>query len=952
MTDTAKLVAAFGSTGYSTLVSQYNTLDKLTTTLGGRLDTLAGHGQKLWKEIGAGSQQAQSGLRSLGTEFSNLSRDLTKLDRGSRVFSDLTTDVRGLGSQLDRTSTRAGSFLRDVGSQAQSAETAVDRLSSRLGKIVGGTIRLGVSGGSGLGSSGSGGTSNRITDGIIGGALGTIGGQLVRGVEGIVRAGVGQIGDTVATGTAYGAEFSRVKMQLGDAELQNGAPAQINRLAMRLGADATAGPYSSLDALKSIDSAMKTGLTLNDLDQGGMGKQVLQLNTAGGPEFGVEHSAALLATMNNVFGRDEPAMKSRYADYLAGTANASSLGLGDIKNGVGTLGAQAHASGLGSKDMLTMLGIGGNSGLTGAAAGTAGKWYLNQLIPRSTKQMDAMAELGLIQTHTVGKGKHAKEAMVDGSNVMYGPNGIKSISAQADILQAKLAKFSKYDQSRLINQIWGAGAKMAIALGDQGAKGVDAFSAAVEKQANVARAATESTNNLKGSWDTLTGNVENIKINLEQNVDSPLKGVVDNINEVLGLVSEGRFDEALTAFFGNFGPVGRSIDHLRELIGQEGTLQGLLDGVPGLLDAARGEIVKAAGSLLGPDVASALDTGLLTLGTVGGGIGEKIFFGLRDNLPRWSAFAGELGGTITDMILGKEGSGGQFTAFAGRFIGSVGSSLGAWATNHPEGVAPEMKAILGTSLEQTLNDGATINNGIEAFGGSFGKIAHDGMKTGIERLVLDVHHGILHMTEKGFTIDGPTIGPPDFSKTIQGIKDFANSDWVRLIGNPEKFGEDWAKKILADDKAKTNPGPIQGPTRPTEPIPFIGPTKPDAPTQGPVRPIDSSLAGATPPDASRRRNLDDSLPGRALGGPVQAGRSYIVGERRPEVLTMGGSGYITPYVPQGGSGGMHITIGDIHIHPSGQGETIRAEDLTPALVQALHSALGQYSSLRNAAPAY
>jgi len=36
-----------------------------------------------------------------------------------------------------------------------------------------------------------------------------------------------------------------------------------------------------------------------------------------------------------------------------------------------------------------------------------------------------------------------------------------------------------------------------------------------------------------------------------------------------------------------------------------------------------------------------------------------------------------------------------------------------------------------------------------------------------------------------------------------------------------------------------------------------------------------------------------SLTGRALGGQVRGGESYVVGERGPEVLTMGGSGRIT-----------------------------------------------------------
>lgn len=45
---------------------------------------------------------------------------------------------------------------------------------------------------------------------------------------------------------------------------------------------------------------------------------------------------------------------------------------------------------------------------------------------------------------------------------------------------------------------------------------------------------------------------------------------------------------------------------------------------------------------------------------------------------------------------------------------------------------------------------------------------------------------------------------------------------------------------------------------------------------------------------------------RALGGPVQAGRSYVVGENGPEVVTMGGGGSVTPN--GGGGGGRTVTF--------------------------------------------
>lgn len=51
---------------------------------------------------------------------------------------------------------------------------------------------------------------------------------------------------------------------------------------------------------------------------------------------------------------------------------------------------------------------------------------------------------------------------------------------------------------------------------------------------------------------------------------------------------------------------------------------------------------------------------------------------------------------------------------------------------------------------------------------------------------------------------------------------------------------------------------------------------------------------------------------RASGGPVHAGRTYLVGERGPELVTMGGNGHVTPNHQLGGPQVLeaHIHIGD------------------------------------------
>ena len=51
------------------------------------------------------------------------------------------------------------------------------------------------------------------------------------------------------------------------------------------------------------------------------------------------------------------------------------------------------------------------------------------------------------------------------------------------------------------------------------------------------------------------------------------------------------------------------------------------------------------------------------------------------------------------------------------------------------------------------------------------------------------------------------------------------------------------------------------------------------------------------------------IPARAMGGPVSAGGTYLVGERGPELLTMGArSGYVTPNHALGGGGSVTINV--------------------------------------------
>lgn len=92
----------------------------------------------------------------------------------------------------------------------------------------------------------------------------------------------------------------------------------------------------------------------------------------------------------------------------------------------------------------------------------------------------------------------------------------------------------------------------------------------------------------------------------------------------------------------------------------------------------------------------------------------------------------------------------------------------------------------------------------------------------------------------------------------------------------------------------------------------------------PIRPevrnsFNASSAARGGPTLTAEGNLIPSN-ARAMGGPVRAGETYLVGERGPELLTMGGNGYVTPNhaLPSVNSGGGGVSIGQVVVQaPAG-----------------------------------
>jgi phage-related minor tail protein len=76
--------------------------------------------------------------------------------------------------------------------------------------------------------------------------------------------------------------------------------------------------------------------------------------------------------------------------------------------------------------------------------------------------------------------------------------------------------------------------------------------------------------------------------------------------------------------------------------------------------------------------------------------------------------------------------------------------------------------------------------------------------------------------------------------------------------------------------------------------------------------------------------------GKAAGGPVKSGGSYVVGEKGPELFTPSSSGYITPNHEMGGT---NVVVNVDASGSSVEGDAGQAEQLGSMLAEAVQAEL-------------
>lgn len=290
--------------------------------------------------------------------------------------------------------------------------------------------------------------------------------------------------------------------------------------------------YSATEAAGAIEELAKAGVSTADILGGGL-DGALDLAASGAIDVG--DAAEIAATAMTQFGLKGSDV-THIADLLAAGAGKAQGGVGDLGMALQQAGLVANQTGLSIEETTAGLTAFASAGLTGSDAGTSFKSMLQRLTPQSKEAETLMKQLGI-------------SAYDAGGNFI-------GLSEFAGNLQASLKNLTPEQRNSALATIFGSDAvRAANVLYEQGAAGIDEWTAAVNDQGYAAEQAAIRMDNLKGDIEGLSGSFETALINLGEGANGPLRSLVQALDGAVDSFN-GLSDGAQSAALWTIGGAG------------------------------------------------------------------------------------------------------------------------------------------------------------------------------------------------------------------------------------------------------------------------------------------------------------------------------------------------------------------------------------------------------------
>lgn len=650
----------------------------------------------------------------------------------------------------------------------------------------------------------------------------------------------------------------------------------LGDLIQNLGMD----PKLKVDALGASDAIMQlaqSGISMADILDGAARSTVLLSNATGGD---MATSAAVASDAMALFGIQAKDMQDA-VNGITGVTVASKFGIEDYQLALAAAGGVASAVGVDFDDFNATIAAISPYFASGSDAGTSFKTFLQRLVPQSKEATAVMQELGIITA--------------DGSNQFFDASGnMKSMAEIAGILQKATAGMSEEQQNAAYTVAFGSDAmRAAFAISKQGAEGFNEVATALGKIDAEASAGTRM-NTFSAQMEILMGVIDGLLTQIGQAFLPILRELANWATDFVdanGAQLVAWF-EGLAGWIQTNTPL--ALEWGRVLIGALGELSGWLQG-----QHVSFGYLNQLWSLLQWAVEAA--------------VGNIVRF-IQDNLPSWLETLRQWGLAAWQWIVdafpvavGKLGE--LFNGIVAWVVASLpgwGAALAGWGTAAWQWIVdatPKVMARLGELWNNNIKPWLDQNAGglgtkLGEWGGKFNEFV-----TGVQTTWKQIWPDIQNIIGTAAT---------DITEDLQRIFDSFNKI-TALFSNTEsmqagqQYVINWAKlwTTVVDIIAKAETYTIDSAANVLSAIVLIGEAMQKASTGdwGGVGDVVNRINDLGLDMA--QANIDrmnwiaslfqrEILTPRALGGPVESGRGYWVGENGPEMFVPNQDGAIVP----------------------------------------------------------
>ncbi|EIF0348827.1 phage tail tape measure protein [Salmonella enterica] len=327
--------------------------------------------------------------------------------------------------------------------------------------------------------------------------------------------------------------------------------AALREQAKKLGAETQ---FTSSDAASGQAFLAMAGFTPQAIQAALPG--VLNMALAGGMDLG--QSADISSNILSQFHLD-PKEMDRVSDVLTAAFTRTNTDLNSIGEAMKYAGTGMASLGVSVEQTTAMIGVMANVGLRGSIAGTGLQTTFSRLAAPTGKAASALKELGVNVADATGKMRPAEVVLADIYKAVHKYGDVDQLSFFKDIAGEEAAK-----SFQTLVQSAGSGELQKLLAELKGAKG---------EAADVAK---KMADNLDGDLKNLDSAWEGFRIQIEELLDGPLRGLVQGISNVVSAMTAwARENPGLTR---TLLVVGGSLLAITGVIGGLSLAIGLLAG--------------------------------------------------------------------------------------------------------------------------------------------------------------------------------------------------------------------------------------------------------------------------------------------------------------------------------------------------------------------------------------